>query len=278
MLHGMKGRMEHHAEDARYYVDVVAESIQLLQAFAAPPYRFTLTELSVLTGLSKNKTFRLLHTLVHTGMVRQEADTKRYALGLPVLRLASALQAGDEILLAARDTLDWVQDTIDERVNLGAWDGEDHSICIETREPSQRLQISARVGVRFPLHAGAIPKVLLAYSDDATIAGYIARNQPLRSFTAKTANSADELWAEVRAIRREGVAVSDEDLDEGACAIAAPIFDRGGKVVAGLSIAAPVSRFGPLERQRYREVVIAAGERISRNLGFVASPGRWVVA
>ena len=273
-----RGRMEQPAEVSRYYVDVVAESMHLLQSFAAPPFRFTLTELSVLTGLSKNKTFRLLQTLVQTGVVRQEADTKRYTLGLPVLRLVSAVQAGNELLLAARDTLDWLQDTVGERVNLGARDDEDQALCIDTRESSRRIQISARIGVRFPLHAGAIPKVLLAFSDDATIAGYLARNEPLRPFTARTVRTADELWSEMRAIRRVGVSVSDEDLDEGACAIAAPIFDRNGKVVAGVSIAAPTARFGPAERDHYREMVTEAGGRISRNLGFVAVPGRWGVA
>jgi DNA-binding IclR family transcriptional regulator len=270
--------MEQPAEVSRYYVDVVAESMHLLHSFAAPPFRFTLTELSVLTGLSKNKTFRLLQTLVQSGVVRQEADTKRYTLGLPVLRLVSAGQAGNELLLAARDTLDWLQDTVGERVNLGARDDEDQALCIDTRESARRIQISARIGVRFPLHVGAIPKVLLAFSDDATIAGYLARNEPLRRFSPRTACTADELWAEMRAIRRTGVSVSDEDLDEGACAIAAPIYDRNGKVVAGVSIAAPVTRFGPAERNRYREVIVEAGARVSRNLGFVAVPGRWGVA
>ncbi len=49
--------MEDPLHDARYYVDVVAEAGELLRAFTPPPYRFTLTELSLATGLSKNKTF-----------------------------------------------------------------------------------------------------------------------------------------------------------------------------------------------------------------------------
>ncbi len=262
------------AEQSRYHVDVVAEAMRLVQAFAAPPYRFTLTELSVLTGLSKNKTFRLLHTLVQTGMVRQEADTKRYTLGLPVLRLASALQASDELLLAARDTLDWVQDTANERVNLGTFDGEDYALCVDTRESSRRIQISARIGARFPLHAGAIPKVLLAFSDEVTLESYLERHPTLQVFTSHTVRSAEGLREELRAIRRAGVSVSDGDMDDGVCAIAAPIFDRQGKIVAGISIAVTAARFALDDRERLQEVVIEAGERISRILGFVAMPGR----
>ena len=270
--------MEQTQLDSRYYVDVVAEAGALLRAFTAPPYRFTLTELSTALGLSKNKAFRLLYTLVQIGLVQQDVETKRYSLGLSVLHLASAAQASNELLLAARDTLDWLQDTIGERINLGTYDGPDHAVCVDTRDGSRRIQISARIGARIALHAGAIPKALLAFSDDSAIERYIERNAPLKSYTSQTAQAPEALWGQVRAIRRAGVAVSDEDLDLGVGAIATPIFDRSGAVVAAVSIAVPLERFGLSERETYELALQRASERISRNLGFVAMPGRSVIA
>lgn len=264
--------------DARYHVDVVAEAGGLLQALTLQPYRFTLTELSVATGLSKNKTFRLLYTLVRVGLVQQDTETKRYSLGVSVLPMAGAVQASNEILLAARDTLDWLQDTVGERINLGVLDGPDHAICIDTREGTRRIQISARIGARIALHAGAIPKVLLACSDDATIADYIARNSPLHRYTTQTAPTAEALWDALRQIRRAGVAISDEDLDLGAASIAVPIYDRAGAVVAAVSIAVPIERFGLAEREEYELTLRRASERISRNLGYVTMYGRHVSA
>ncbi len=269
--------MEHAAHDTRYYVDVVAEAGELLRAFTASPYRFTLTELSLVTGLSKNKTFRLLYTLTQTGFVHQDVETKRYSLGLPVLYLASALQASNELLLAARDTLDWLQDTVGERINLGGFDGADHAVCVDTRESSRRMQVSAYVGARFPLHAGAVPKALLAFSTDDAIAQYLERNLPLRAFTSRTAQTAGDLWEEIHTIRQQGMAISDEDLDDGVGAVAMPIFDRTGAVVAAVSIATPMARFGPDDRGGYEQALHKASERISRSLGFVAMPGRRIV-
>ncbi len=266
--------MDASSPDERYYVEVVAEASELLRAFANAPYRFTLTELSVASGLSKNKTFRLLYTLVYTGLVQQDAETKRYMLGLPLLHLASIVQGSNELLLAARDTLDWLQETIGERINLGTYDGPDHAICVDTRESARRIAISARIGVRIPLHAGAVPKILLAFSTDAQIASYLERNSPLRQFTPRTATTADALWDDLRTIRRNGFAASEEDLDEGMGALAAPIFDRYGAVVAAVSVAVPVERFGRFEREEYEAALQRASERISRNLGFVASFGR----
>ncbi len=253
---------------SRYHVDAVAKAMRLLATFGAPPHRFSLTELSTRSGLSKNRTFRLLQTLAKTGFVCHEPDTKLYRLGLAVFGLAGALRAGDELLLAAGEALDWACDASGETVNLFAPDGEDGAICVDKRESDRHLQISARIGARFALHAGASPKLLLACAGDAFVARYLERHQPLRAFTSATIVAPGRLWEEVRRIRAQGFSVSDEDLDRGACAIAAPVRDRRGAVVAGVSVAAPATRFGPAERERTRAIAVEAGQRISRNLGY----------
>jgi len=146
----VRSGMDMAAPDERYYVEVVAEASELLRIFAHTPYRFTLTELSVASGRSKNKTFRLLYTLTYAGLVQQDAEAKRYTLGLSPLHLASIVQGSNELLLAARDALDWLQDTSGERINPGTYDGPDHAICVDTRASARRIAISAH---RRPLAA-----------------------------------------------------------------------------------------------------------------------------
>lgn len=260
-------------EGSRYRVDAVAKAMALLAAFGDPPHRFSLTELSQRTALSKNQTFRLLQTLLDTGFVRQEPETKFYSLGVGVYQLVGALRGGDELILAASEALDWARDATAETINLIARDGADGAICVDKRESGQRLQITARIGARFALHAGASPKLLLAFSDDACIERYLARHQPLPAPSPRTLTDPAALWRELRQIRERGYAVSDEDLDLGACAVAAPVRDRSGAVIAGVSVASPATRFGPVERDRHRAIALEAGERISAALGYRAASG-----
>lgn len=255
----------------RYTVDAVAKALRVLEVFVNPPHRFSLTELSVRTGMSKNQTFRLLYTLTEAGFVRHDTETKLYSLGVRVFQLAGALLGSDDLLLAAAPVMDWARDATGETVNLIARDGETGAVCVDKRESRWHLQITAKVGTRFHLHAGASPKLLLAFSDDAVIERYLACHQPLPALSPATITDSAMLWEEIRAIREQGFAVSDEDLDLGACAIAAPIRNRYGEIVAGISIASPASRFGPAERERNRGIAVEAAERISHNLGYGAA-------
>lgn len=111
------------------------------------------------------------------------------------------------------------------------------------------------------------PKLLLAFSDDVSVERYLERHPTLPALTPATVTDPGQLWEEIRRIRQRGFAISDQDLDLGACAVAAPVRNRQGAVVAGISVASPASRFGPAERERNRATAIEAGERISHNLG-----------
>lgn len=254
--------------ERRYSVQSVVKATALLAAFAEPPHRFTLTELSIRSEQSKNQAFRLLQTLLETGFVRIEAGTKAYSLGPVMYRILGAVHLSDDLTLAAEETLDWIRDETGETVNLIARDGPDSAVCVAKRESDQRLQITAQLGKRFTLHAGASPKLLLAFSADSEIDEYLARHQPLSPYTARTITEPVALRDELRRIREEGFATSDEDLDRGACAVAAPIRDQSGAVIAGISLAMPAARFGPLERERFRTIVLEAGKRISVALGY----------
>jgi IclR family KDG regulon transcriptional repressor len=54
----------------------------------------------------------------------------------------------------------------------------------------------------------------------------------------------------------------------GMCALAAPIFDSNGDIVAGLAIVAPNERFGPAEMRVYAAATRRTAAQISQRLGY----------
>lgn len=252
----------------RYYIDAVGRAVRLLRAFLVPPHRFGVTELSQATGFNKNQVFRLLRTLVAEGVLSWDPETKTYTLSYAMTEFGAVASRGSSLVQAAAPVLDRLAQETGETVNLIAWADEFTAICIDKRDSARLLQITAKIGARFALHAGAVPKLLLAYSPPERVERYLALRQPLQQFTPHTITDPEELRAELARIRARGYSVSDEDLDLGACAIAAPIFDRRGDVVAGVSIAMPASRFGAPERAQYCAAVTAAAAEISRRLGY----------
>jgi DNA-binding IclR family transcriptional regulator len=258
------------AEPSRYRVGAVAKALTILDVFVAPPHRFTLTEVSRRSGLSPNQTFRLLQTLVEGRFASYEPDTHRYTLGLHLFRLTGALRNSDDLLRLGGPILLWARDTSGETANLVVKDGEDGAVSIATRESRQDLHATASRGAWQPLHAGASPKLLLALRDEALIDRYLAAHQPLPAYTPHTITDPNILRAELRTIREQGYAVSQQENRLGACAVAAPVFDRRGEVLAAFSLTAPLVRFVAADRDRHVALALTAAQRLSSQLGHAA--------
>ncbi len=250
----------------RYRILSVQRAAQLLSAFLTPPHEYGVSELSRMLGQTKNQTFRLLQTLVDERLVIFDLVSKRYRLGYRVVELGVVAQKKLPLVAAAAPVLDRVAEESGETINLGTLADEVTAICLDKRESAHPLQIHARVGGRTPLHAGAVSKLLLAYSSESFVAEFLALASPLERFTDKTIVEADALRAELQAIRTAGYAISDEDLDPGACSVAAPIRNGTGEVIAGISIATPKARFSAPEREVTIRAVVGAAEEISLKL------------
>src|SRR3954463_11251917 len=93
--------VESNAVDRSYRISSVEKACYVLNAFAAPPYRFTLTEIAAASGQSANQAFRVLQTLLATGYVRQELESKSYRLGPRLFTLVPALYLGEELMTAS---------------------------------------------------------------------------------------------------------------------------------------------------------------------------------
>ena len=151
-----------------------------------------------------------------------------------------------------------------ETVHLGILDGHE-AVCVDRIESRHLIRLSAEVGKRFPLHVGAVPKLLFAHLPEEQSEAVIARGLP--AYTRHTITDRDALRAELAEIHAKGYAVSDEDLDVGGSAVAAPIRDRTGAVVAAVSVAGPTARVSPRLHTEYRALVVEAAARISASLG-----------
>ena len=95
------------------------------------------------------------------------------------------------------------------------------------------------VGRRVPYHCTAVGKVLLAFGAAALPDG------PLRALTGETVVDRGRLDAELAAVRRDEMAISADELEDGLTAVAAPIRGEGGDVVGALTISGPTMRLGP---------------------------------
>ena len=197
----------------------------------------TFTELSATTGLAKSTTSRLLLALERNGLVRRD-DHGRFLPGEMFVSFAwrGGAQAG--LVAVAQPFLDRLGKATGETVNLGV---SANGMVEQIAQVDSTYLIGGTnwVGMSVPLHCSALGKVLLAYG-----AAQLPTQRPdkLERRTGKTITTEAALRAELAGVRARGYAVTEEELEPGLVAVAAPIYGYDGSVVAALSVSAPANR------------------------------------
>jgi IclR family KDG regulon transcriptional repressor len=226
------------------------------------------TELAHRLSLSKNQVFRILATLKEYNYVHQ-TPAKTYRLGSKFFEIGQQMMNQSDLIQATRPLMDWLRDETGETIHLFARD-ELQAVCIERRESHAAIGLSAQVGRRFLMHAGACPKAILAFQDEAYI-DRVVHEFGLPRYTEHTVTTREELEAQLREIRERGYAESDEDLDPYAYSIAVPLPGPTGRVNTAMSVAGPVHRFTLEHRERAFDLLVEARRRIAESLGLPES-------
>ena len=237
----------------------------VLNCFSVEEPVHNLTAISKRLGLPKSTTHRLLTTLLSQGFLMRDVHERGFQLGYQLLHWGMVAQASLDLRTEALPILRVLSKSIDETAILTVRDGM-RGLYLEIVESNQPVRLTMQVGQRLRLHAGASSKVLLAFLPEAEIE-QIMSNIELLSFTPYTITDPDLLRAELLAIRQRGYATSFEETDHGAMGIAAPVYDRAGKAVAGIGIAAPLTRIPPERVPEVAPRVMEAGHQLSARLG-----------
>ncbi len=228
------------------------------------------TDLARELGVHKSTVFRLVATLEAHGMVEQHEERGKYRLGVGVLRLAGSTSARLDVVQEARPITRALAAETGETVNIAIL-SEQSALYIDQAAGDSALQPHNWVGRRIPLHATSNGKVLLSELDPEELSARVPR---LPAYTAATTTSRKRLRDELTQVRELGYAVAVDELEVGLTAVAAPIRDAHGDLVASLSVSGPSFR---LESERIEALaprVVQAATGVSGRLGAASPPRR----
>jgi DNA-binding IclR family transcriptional regulator len=249
-------------------VQSLSRAIAILRVFSIEEPELGVTEISRRVGLHKSTTFRLLSTLIAEGLVAQNPETERYRLGIGLLELAGYVQIFTEIRQAAGPYIQALAQESGGTVNVSVLEAG-MSFNLEQAVPRGFLVNNyGWVGRRTPLHATSTGKVLLTWLSPAQFGATV--DEPLEAFTRHTITDIEVLQDELLSVKMAGYAIGHEEYEIGLNAVAAPIYNRKGDVVAALSVSGPAYRLSPNNFETVAGAVIRTANRISLELGYVA--------
>jgi IclR family KDG regulon transcriptional repressor len=226
----------------------------------------SLHEITNLVEMPKTTVYRLLCSLVELGFLRQRTDL-RYELGYSFLSFAHLVQERLDLRKVALPYMYRLKEEVNEGVNLIVRDG-DEGIYIEKVDTERLVRVYTRVGRRAPLYAGACPRILLTFMHEDDQEEYLQKTE-LQKYASGTITDPKQLREVLRQARKLGYTVSFSELEEYTAAVAAPIRDARGKVLAGLSISGLADRFSEKRLPFLIEKVTKTADRISQELGYL---------
>jgi IclR family acetate operon transcriptional repressor len=242
----------------------IDKALELLEALvqAGGPHR--LGDIARRTGLTKPTVHRHLRTMAEYGFA-QPVDGGSYKAGPRLLGLAAAALHDGQDLQLARPALTELHRRTGQIAYYAVRHG-DEAIYLEHSEPPREYRMSVPPGGRTPLYCSgaglAMLSALPSQDRDAVLDGV-----PLTARTAHTLTDPAAIRAVLREAAERGYAVDDEYDEPDVRSVAAPVFDRAGRVVGALGISGltftldqeSVRLFGPMVRAAARTVSAGLG-------------------
>ncbi len=249
-----------------YNVRAVERAVQILSSLDDEHPERSLSEIVQATGLHKATTHRILATLLNCGFIERTANGEKYRLGLRMAGLGLNVLNRLDFHQQALPYMQKLVDRFQETCSLGVFD-RGQVLYIEVVHSKHTLTIAARVGRHLPAHCTAGGKVFLAFLPPAIVEPVL--NTPLVAYTKNTITSSARLREELEVIRQRGYGLDEEEFEEGIRAVAVPIRDIEGNVVAQMSMPGPTNR---LTVARIPEIVQALMEA-ANTISAQARPG-----
>ena len=246
-----------------HHVQSLERGLAVIRAFDAQRPELTLSEVAKICDLTRAAARRFLLTLADLGYVR--SDGRFFSLTPRVLELGYSFLSSLSVPEVAAPHLERLVAEVHESSSLSILDHDD--IVYVARVPTSRIMtVAITVGTRFPAYATSMGRVLLASLPPESLDAYLARVTPAR-LTSRTVPTADVLRHELAAVRSQGFAIVDQELEEGLLAIAAPIHDRSGAVAGAVNVSAHAARVTvDVMRQRFLPPLLAATAAIDADL------------
>ena len=216
-------------------------------------------------GVHKSTAFRLIAALERRGLVEQDVERGKYRLGVGILRLAGATTARLDVVQETRPLARALAAETGETVNI-AVRSEGAALYLDQIAGTSSLQSHNWVGQRIPLHATANGKVLLSGLTSEQIMTEVGSR--LRAYTPTTITSIKKLLVDIEAVREAGYAVVVDELEMGLTAIAAPLHNVHGDVIASLSVSGPTFRFDEDRVKTVVDQVTEVAAEVSERLGW----------
>jgi IclR family transcriptional regulator, KDG regulon repressor len=251
-----------------YRVPAIDRTVIILEILSESPNGISLAQLARQTKIPKSTLFRILYTLQKYSIVSEDRERKVFSLGMKLLDWGNAALDKIDLKSIAHPHLVTLAYETKESFYLTVMDNNE-IIIIDRVDTPEVWGIVARLGTRSPFHCTATGQVITAGMHEEDLDRLI-KVKGLKKYTPKTITSATALRKKLKKVREEGFAVCEREYKDDLIAIAVPIYEHSGRVIASLMTAIQANQAKNNKKiiDYLVKVLQREGMNISRKLGY----------
>ena len=244
----------------------LAKGLQVIRAFTRDHSSLTLSEIAGLAHLPAATARRCLLTLEELGYVTRNG--RAFLLRPKVLELGAAYLESMDIEHLTKTHLEELARLTGDSAALSVLDGND-IVYVARTSVRTLVRLEAHVGSRFPAHVTSMGRVLLAGLNAERLERYF-RTQSFVALTEHTVTDPKKIRQLIDECRRNGYSAVQDELAYGVVALAVPVLDQHGRVVAALNSSSHSGRTTKARLVRERlSMLRQASQQISTELNRV---------
>jgi IclR family transcriptional regulator, KDG regulon repressor len=245
----------------------LSRGLKLLDLIADGREGAPVRDLAAAMGLPRSIVQRLVYTLEAEGYLERHPSQVGYRLAIKLWQLGCRSIRRLSVRELARPHLEALARRTNEMVKLAVLTGGD-VVYIDGIDSSQSIRAYVPIGGTAPVHSSATGKAILAFLSPEMLA---SAGLPARRYTSQTVVGKDAFAKELQRIRQRGYAINRGEWEAEIGAVAAPVFDADGHVVASIGVIMPLNRFPVSKVAQLGTWTSATAAEVSRQLGYRAA-------
>jgi len=250
-------------ENKYYTIASLEKGIRILELLARHG-ELSVSEAAKLMDTNRAGSHRFISTLKDLGYVEKN-ESNKYQPTLKIMKLATKVANRFEIRRIARPYMHKLSIMYKETINLGFF--KNHEIIhIDKIDSLEILRMDSALGDIAPAYCTGLGKSILAFLPDHELEHYLAHIE-LKQLSPNTITDRDELLAELSRVRKNRVAIDDEEMSIGLRCIGAPIFDHNSYPAYAMSISGPSIRQTPRVLEKMKTSLLEISSELSRKMG-----------
>lgn len=243
----------------------VVMTLTVLEVIAKRSEPMGITELAREVGTTKTTIHRHVRTLLNRGYIRQHAESGKYEAGIRLFLLGQSMSDRFDLVSIARPIMATLRDRSGQAVTLSGVT-PNGILVLELLRARSAIEIGTKPGSEFGFNSTAQGKLALAYGG----AEFRERvfSSVLKAWTQHTITDRGALLREIERVGRQGWATAADETYLGVNALAAPVFDARNVMQGCVALVGSVHYIPARPDQRLIDMILSAGDEISRGLGF----------